>query len=316
MKSLSTTPLLEDMYLVICTRNRPGPLRNLLANLAGCEVLPSQLIIVDSSETPLSDEDQLKISVQLDPSFHYLKSEPGLPYQRNVAISFISHSLTPPKIVAFLDDDVEVPANYFSKASNLLKKYKELVGIGAFDMNHGGNKDNLVRRLLLLSAPKSGGSLLSSGIATIRKPQLEMEQTTWMPGHSVFFRWPELKVTRFDESVRMYGEDVEMQLRISKLGKIALSQDLWVSHIPSPLNRDQIRSISAYSDGFRWRLAQDYPERVSFAKVFLSTFALLVGELAKGLITLNLDSLRSAQGHIDFFIRAISKKETQQLRKS
>jgi GT2 family glycosyltransferase len=231
-----------------------------------------------------------------------------------VAIDLIAQELLIPSFVAFLDDDVEVPSDYFSIAARLLEVNSDIVGIGAFDLNYNGSPNNLLRRMLMLSTNRPNGQLLRSGIATLTPPKSQMELTTWMPGHSVVFRWEPLQKTRFDASVRMYGEDLEMQLRASKHGKLAMSNNFWVRHFPASLNRDQLRDINAYSDGFRWKLALTHPERVSKFAVLLTTLTLYIGEISRAIARLDKSAVVGAQGHLDFFWRLLSSAETEQLR--
>jgi GT2 family glycosyltransferase len=244
----------------------------------------------------------------------YLTSGPGLPFQRNIAIDYIAQELSLPRFVAFLDDDVEVPTDYFSVGATLLEVNSDIVGVGAFDLNYVGTPNNLLRRMLMLSTSAPSGQLLRSGIATLTPPQSQIELTTWMPGHSMLFRWELLQKTRFNASVRMYGEDVEMQLRALKHGNLAMSKSFWVRHFPSSLNRDQLRAINAFSDGFRWKLALAHPDRVSKFAVLITTFVLYAGEIARGIARLDKSTLLGAQGHLDFLRRLLSGVETEQLR--
>ena len=301
-------------FLVICTRNRRDHLFNLFQNLGQCEPKPDLIILVDSSDTPLTSNEVDTLNMEIGTPVRYLKSGPGLPFQRNVAIDFIAEEMSAPNFVAFLDDDVEVPDNYFSVGAGILKDNPEIVGVGAFDLNYLGTPDNLIRRVFMLSTRRPCGQLLRSGIATLHPPKLSLELTTWMPGHSVLFRWIPLIETRFDGSVRMYGEDVEMQLRVSKHGPLAMSRNFWVRHFSSSLNRDQLRTVNAYSDGFRWSLALKHPALVSRWAVVMTTLVLYAGELSRAILLRDSIAINGAQGHLDFIRRLLAGDETQQIR--
>jgi GT2 family glycosyltransferase len=301
-------------FLVICTRNRREHLINLFQNLSKCEPKPDATILVDSSDSPLTSPEVAYLARELGTPVQYVTSGSGLPFQRNVAIDLIAQEKTAPSLVAFLDDDVEVPDDYFSVGAKILKANPGIVGIGAFDLNYPGTPDTLLRRLFMLSTNRPAGQLLRSGIATLRPPKLPLELTTWMPGHSVIFRWKPLRATRFDDSVRMYGEDVEMQLRVSNHGNLAMSRTFWVRHFPSSINRDQVRTINAYSDGFRWSLALQHPKLVSKSAVVFTTLVLYVGEIGRGVLSGDSVAIKGAQGHLDFLRRLTSGAETRQLR--
>lgn len=313
--TLPARPRIEaSTFLVVCTRNRREHVFNLFRNLWHCEPKPDLTILVDSSDIPLTSEEIATLTNEFEAPIRYLTSGAGLPFQRNVAIDFIADQESPPSFVAFLDDDVEVPKDYFYVGAAMLDRHPELVGVGAFDINYGGTPNNLLRRLLMLGTNRPCGQLLRSGIATLRPPTSHLEQTTWMPGHSVIFRWEPLRETKFDSSVRMYGEDVEMQLRVSKLGQLAMSDRFWVRHFPSQLNRDQLRTINAYSDGFRWSLALRHPKLVSRAGVIFTTLVLYIGEITRATFRGDPVALQGAKGHTDFIRRLVAGDETQQLR--
>lgn len=304
----------SSTFLVVCTRNRRDHVFNLFRNLRHCEPKPGLTILVDSSDSPLTLEEISALAKEYESPIRYLSSGSGLPFQRNVAIDFIANEKSAPSFVAFLDDDVEVPRDYFSIGADMLDFNPEIVGVGAFDLNYPGTPNNLLRRSLMLATSRPCGQLLRSGIATLHPPTSNLELTTWMPGHSVIFRWIPLLETKFDSSVRMYGEDVEMQLRVSKYGKLAMSERFWVRHFPSTLNRDQLRTINAYSDGFRWSLALKHPELVSKAAVVITTLVLFVAEITRAALRGDAVALRGSKGHLDFLRRLISGAETQQLR--
>ena len=108
------------LTLVICTYRRPEALRGLLASVVSCSLRPQSIIIVDSSP---DDETRKAVSggdfKELQIQYYKVDNEHrGLTKQRNYGISKL---LDNTEIVAFLDDDIKVEQDYFSK---LIESYR------------------------------------------------------------------------------------------------------------------------------------------------------------------------------------------------
>jgi GT2 family glycosyltransferase len=89
----------DDLSVIVCTRDRPGPLRTCLNALSVQKAPPGEILVVDNSSK------RTAASVCLDfPRVRYLhEPSPGLSRARNCGVAASTRPL-----VAFTDDDVEV----------------------------------------------------------------------------------------------------------------------------------------------------------------------------------------------------------------
>jgi GT2 family glycosyltransferase len=92
-------PDADDLAVIVCTRDRPGPLRTCLNALSAQKAPPGEILVVDNSS------ERTAASVCLDfPRVRYLhEASPGLSRARNCGLAASTRPL-----VAFTDDDVEV----------------------------------------------------------------------------------------------------------------------------------------------------------------------------------------------------------------
>jgi len=243
----------------------------------------------------------------------YLRSNPGLPRQRNFGISFLEslERWDQPKYVWFLDDDIEFDSSFLANGLRIIESYPDCSLLGAYDLQ-GHSMFSKIGTSLVSWQVARGGRLLRSGLVVPPVPRREFQETNFVPGFSMLVRAAELSVVRFDSAIRMYGEDIEFQLRLRSFGRIGCSRSLGVVHNASPIDRDNARDISAFSDGFRWRLHNQFPNQVSGFMVIFSTMALLVSESVLALISRSRIRLESALGHADFLFRLIGKLPTEQ----
>ena len=73
--------------VIICTRNRPDDIITCLHSLVVQTSSPDELIIVDSSDTPISRDPFFnQVINEFKARYIYVQSEPGLTLQRNKGI--------------------------------------------------------------------------------------------------------------------------------------------------------------------------------------------------------------------------------------
>lgn len=110
-----------DISVVIPTCNRKARLLSLLHNLEQSTYLLAEVIIVDSGEDRLSDN-ELKSFHQL--SILYFDAEKSVCIQRNKGISIAKSEW-----VFLCDDDIEVPADYLDKLVNHISRSPDAVAV-------------------------------------------------------------------------------------------------------------------------------------------------------------------------------------------
>lgn len=124
-----------DISVVIPTCNRPESLARLLVTLQAQDYLLKEIIIVDSSDSPI---DRKKFEQQFPKlNFVFLQSEPSPCIQRNIGIHKATSS-----IVFLCDDDIEVPPDYVSRLVDHMKKYPETNTITGkiYELDKNGNE--------------------------------------------------------------------------------------------------------------------------------------------------------------------------------
>lgn len=304
------------MGLVVCTRDRTASLIELLDSIASCRAIPQIVVVVDSNPTDATAIAIVQKESAYPAVIQYLRSTPGLPYQRNLGVVEIIKS---PKfhscdVITFLDDDVEVSKTYFSNLLDLFDEYPKVIGIGGIDQNSPKSvgKSLLVRATMVAS--HKFGVVLSSGFATLPDSSKRAVRTEWFPGFAMAFRRTVLESHRFDDQLAFYGEDLEFQLRLGNFGELMVSNHLQVRHKAAPTSRDSIRDKWSYSDGFRWTLSRRLDNHVSSTAVLYSTACLLTIECLRYLLTWRHEYKLAFLGHVDFLSRLIRGEEVQKLR--
>lgn len=98
-----TPPPAPPISVIVCTRDRPEPLRRCLAALARLDYPAFEVIVVDNaSQTPATCE------VVAAPPFRYVREDrPGLDWARNRGAAEARHAL-----IAYTDDDVRVDRDW------------------------------------------------------------------------------------------------------------------------------------------------------------------------------------------------------------
>jgi len=306
--------VLLDSALVTCTRNRPDRLRELLTRLQVIRAVPRLVVVVDSSELPDTREIVDSLRGKTDFELKYVKSLYGAAHQKNMGFEYVCSKFAPHELTAihFLDDDINPSDSYFEKCVSLFKKIPTAVVIGGFDISLTPPRPSLMRDIFFLGRGIQTGIALPSGICIVPFPRQELEKVTWVPGGMQNFNFETCYYERFDGRVRIYGDEVEMQLRLAKLGDIYCSNDLSVRHYSETIAKDSQRIEQSYMDGFRWILTRRYPQRFNKAFALWSTLGLICGELIRSIQRGDKLAFTRLQGHFDFFGRLLTKKPLQQ----
>jgi glycosyltransferase involved in cell wall biosynthesis len=228
-----------SITIIIPTRNRKILLKKLVNNLLLNFKQIDQIIIVDSS-----DKAECKAKFLTNRKILYVHSKiKSAAIQRNIGLSFVQPNR---KYVAFLDDDVIPPSNYFTDLIALLnnKKAAGVSGVAENPNIHKSKKTFKVfeayRKFFFLDSNKEG-VVLNSGvnipIKNISKGNSIME-SSWLIGCAV---WDYQKINRIQFDNRFFGqslgEDVLFSLKVSKYGKLFVKRDLILKHLESPIER-------------------------------------------------------------------------------
>lgn len=237
--------------IVICTRNRPGELRQTLTSIR--EHPPSgnaTLIVVDASDSDTLTENREAIdSVQTIPSVHWIYADsPSLPRQRNYALDRLPSSV---EIIHFIDDDVTVHEGYFDALTHTLHAHPDVGGVGGriHQPKAPPPTTTCLQRLFLLSSARNG-VVLPSGCAesaqlsdaSAEVPSSSPIPTEWLSGCSCTYRRDVLQRHRFAASMDGYAllEDLELSYRVGQDTALLVVPEATLTHRVSAQNRHNL----------------------------------------------------------------------------
>lgn len=246
---------------ILCTKDRPNFVLDFLHNLTKQTCLPDLLLIVDSSLDDVTREIVESHDLNTNLQIFFYKSKSGLPRQRNFGITkLLEFDISPiDYTVAFLDDDVIIDEKYFEILKKELGNNYLLAGItGQPVEDKVKGIGSILSRFFLLDSSKNG-QILTSGITTVPRAKLSIQKVDWMCGLSMNIPLSILVNTKFDESIRMYCEDVEMSLRLQKFGPILCCPELRYQHANAIEARQNNFKVTTFTAGMRWELSNRHP---------------------------------------------------------
>lgn len=249
----------QGMTLAVCTRNRHDDLQRCAASVARqTPDFPVQVMIVDDGDMPDSVLD--KIGRTLDPGgftlTYYRKQNAGLLQSRIESVAQAAHD-----VILFLDDDVELEADYLSRLADLYAQHPGASGIGGIDPSIRGNwKWNGFARLFLYDSGKPGRLSPSGygGSMTRWSGMREPFPTEYLLGCNMSFRKKALQGLRPVEWLTGYsmGEDLYLSHWAGRTGKLWIDPGLRVRHYQSPVSRDKEEQVAYTEVVNHYRLLQ------------------------------------------------------------
>jgi glycosyltransferase involved in cell wall biosynthesis len=226
------------LSVVIPTRNRPNLLKSCLERILDNSILPNQIIIVDSS-----DFNQRINNDYSDNRIVYQTTEiASAAIQRNIGIELVSEYT---KYLAFLDDDVQIERDYFSKLIDTLNS-TEAIGVSGLainpkekssETNAGILRDKFSR--FFLNNSKKSGVILRSGInIPVKNKSLEPVKSQWLIGCSLW-DYNKIKSMRFEKDFfgQSLGEDVIFSLKASEIGSLFVNTSVEICHLETDIMR-------------------------------------------------------------------------------
>lgn len=236
----------SKITVIICTRNRFDDFRNTVASIMLQNRLPDELVVVDSSDVQ-EIEDYLK-SADLPVAVKYIRSKPGLTFQRNVGVRNSAGDL-----LFFFDDDCELDVNYLAKVEDVFARdaQGEIGAVGGRLENLYGNQSmtlkfrvelmvfGLIRSVFGLDDHGSGRFRLS-GMATFPHNSMNARYIDCLSGGLMAFRKEVFQKVEFDENMPGYGlmEDWAISKSVLDAGhKIYYEPSASLIHKESPQNR-------------------------------------------------------------------------------
>jgi len=208
--------------VVIPTRNRPDPLRDCLLSVARQTRLPSEIIIVDSSDDNATEELAGSLSAQFPVS---------LVYQRSAARSTAAQrnrgaEASRGDIILFLDDDVVLEPNFIAEIMRVFEDDTkgEVGGVSGTIVGDGYGPPSRLNALLLRAL---GGRMEGSYACRLVGPAINFYPTDgpdaiqpveWLNGAAMAYRREAYLAERSWETFAGYSfmEDVHLSARVAR----------------------------------------------------------------------------------------------------
>lgn len=216
----------NNLAVIIATKDRPQELSRLLESIKTQEVKPSQIIVVDGSDSGLTGLLSLYSYMGID----YIKViPPSLTKQRNVGISAVKDDAV---FVAFFDDDIALEEN---SLRNMMKFWEnasqDTAGACFNNMSEPFKKPRLGERIFLVNA-NTPGRITRSGFQSIPCAVDKTMRVDWLIGCAMVYRKSIFKKLSFDEWFYGYAryEDVDFSYRVGREHKMFVVADAKIKH--------------------------------------------------------------------------------------
>jgi glycosyltransferase involved in cell wall biosynthesis len=291
------------MTIIICTKDRPKEIQDILNTIRIQKRMPERIIIVDGSDTPVDKEVGQFTDLPID---YTTCRPPSLPKQRNIGISMVNDDCD---YVGFLDDDLLLNEDTFLEIENLvLAKDSQLGGVGITNSSAPRIKNNFLRKLFFLDNYK-GGVFTPSGCASAFRNRSENQKVQWLSGGVSFWKKQVLDEFKFDEWFDGIGylEDVDFSYRVSRKYPLYLAGKATCTHESHPIAPHKLYQYGIWQLTSWWYFVnktKDFPKLV----VLWSMLGLLINNAAMGLLKPHTSRLKSALGNLKGFLLIFSGK--------
>lgn len=236
---VDSLPKLIPVTAVIATRNRPQSLQRTLESLANQTTQPTELVVVDGSDTNATEE-LCRLLPGLSGNVTYERARVvGAAIQRNQAMA----KATQP-IIWFVDDDVLFEPDCIGKLYAALQHDACLGGVNAMITNQRYQPPGAVSRALyaILDGRRRtsyAGRCLGPCLNLLpedREDLPEVVPVEWLNTTCTMYRREALPDPPFDLFFQGYsrGEDTALSLRVGKTWKLANVRTARIFHDSQP----------------------------------------------------------------------------------
>jgi glycosyltransferase involved in cell wall biosynthesis len=223
--------------VVIPTRNRNNLLKGSIEAILLNKIEFNSIIIIDSS-----DDSNFKSLEYLHHKISHVRTKiQSAARQRNIGIRNLNPN---EKYLAFIDDDVIVPKDYFCSLIKTLIN-TDCIGVSGLalnpktiEKNKNNTFQNFVSRFFLLSSKKEGVVLRSGVNIPVKQHHKDIFEVEWLIGCSVW-NFSKIRDLRFREDFKgqSLGEDVIYSRNAKKLGKLYVDPSVILTHLESSVMR-------------------------------------------------------------------------------
>jgi GT2 family glycosyltransferase len=204
--------------VIICSANRPAVLRDTVLGLLKQTIQPDSIVLSLCNESSVLGETQAL------PNVRCILGPQGSSVQRNTAIP-LAH--TP--YVLFLDDDVELAADYIEQMERVITEDPSIAAASGLVVADGAaDGKGIGREAARKAVLEYSGSRACTGI-----------KLKEFYGCNMFVRSDVLRTERFDERLPLYSwlEDRDFLWRCAKHGKLVRNQAAVIAHLATRSGR-------------------------------------------------------------------------------
>jgi GT2 family glycosyltransferase len=289
---------MNEISLVVATKDRPDDLRKLLESLRAQTARPAEIVVVDSSNTPVEP-----VTGEFpELSIRYLRHwPPSAAAQRNAGILACNSKTA---LIGFADDDTTFEPQAFA---NMLHFWEitspDVLGV-AFNIRNLPKRGHealkrgwLAERMGLYSAKP--GSVSPSGWQTVTGEVSDTLFVEWLPSGASGFRREVFRASVFDEFFQGYSylEDLDFSYSISRRGRLAIVANAGFSHFPSAGARVSARQFGRYE--IRNRLYFVRKHKLSVIRCYMCLAIRFAMSIMSGLLTRDSSQLLRAFGNLE-----------------
>jgi len=275
--------------VIIATRNRKIPLKQLIESLLKQSLLPKSIIIVDSSDI---FENSLEYLSELVTHIH--TSKKSIAQQRNLGLLNVCQDTA---AIFFLDDDTCPEMNYFDKMLTTLWS-SGAIGVSGLALNpkriqrkKPSGLQGTIRKFFLLDSNKDG-AVLKSGIGIpVREINNGWIEAEWLIGCSCW-NYQKIKHIQFEEDFKGYslGEDLIFSVRARKLGQLIVDSNIILQHIEMLQNETNIIQKNFMWVYYRFRLSKYLDGKFQF---YLGFYWSIIGRILISILSIFLQPKKS-----------------------
>ena len=300
---------LNDISIIIPTKDRPEKIKRLLSNISTFNPAVNQVIVISSG----SDISELINLFKSKFNLIHIHTSPGQINQRNVGIKNLNKET---KLVATFDDDIIL---YKDSLNNILKFWnkveKDTAGVGFNVVNYGSNKkdrnyfNKLIKNIILNQ--DTPGQVLKSGINTPLHNLSSDCKVQWLNGGAtiwkkeILFNYPN---NQLDTKWAVY-EDVLYSYPIGKKYSLYASYDsqLEVEDVPFETNNfSREYYIGKAITLWRFKLIKEHQE-LSILSYIITLILTIIYYFLVGLIKLNLSNIIRSAGYFSGLLTLLYK---------
>lgn len=222
--------------VIIASRNRSLLLQSVLSGIAQNTILPTLVVVVDSSDTFSKLDKSLPFNL-----VHLYTDVKSAAIQRNIAFQKIIATKININFVSILDDDIEIDSDYFEKIIKTFSDYPAAIGVSGITNDPSSNRRtfSLENFAKIVFKP---GKLTRSAINLSPKGIYSCTSVDWLIGCSTWRR-ELLTLLRFESDFQGQSifEDVIFSARAKKYGLLIVNPNIKIGHKISEIGRPNIQ---------------------------------------------------------------------------